>query len=486
MKNILLALCLLAGFSLSAQYTTPNTGVMWSWSDLVVNSDGVVTSIGTDEYLVSEDLTIAPDDQFFQTTAATVYFAPDVLVTVEGVFFSLVNSIFTKSEDEPFAGFRLENGSFFTLGNCTMSGSGGIKSLTENIELVESTFTENVLIQNTGSFLSLSHGDPTIGSCTFSYNEGAAIGSAANSEVAPSILDCTFLHNNVENSNRPHINLGPSGESGTTAIIDCSIEGGNSDQSGGIAISSFFGVPGDVEIIGNYIANNRYGIAIIGNNMTAVISGNEIADNNIQGDPEIGGSGVNFNATATSSAVMYDNDIQGNLWGVTIIGEFDVNLGENTTESPGGNLIVNNTNNGQEYSIYNNGPLDIMAINNCLSLEGTEEAFEANVFHDTDDGILGTVTYWPGLASCVVGIDEIETNAIDLFPNPAQDLVRLEAELIDLKTVAVYNNIGESIAIEYIRTNDGLQLDVSKLPTGIYQVQVQDKRKTYTGKLVKQ
>src|SRR5690606_22589896 len=113
-----------------------------------------------------------------------------------------------------------------------------------------------------------------------------AIGSAANADVSAYIFNNHIEGNNQENSNRPQINMGTTMATDPLQIIQNTIIGDPAlDQAGGISVSNFVGGSINAVIDNNAITGNRYGIAILGPVDDVVISSNIIEDNNIQGDP---------------------------------------------------------------------------------------------------------------------------------------------------------------------------------------------------------
>ena len=100
-----------------------------------------------------------------------------------------------------------------------------------------------------------------------------------------------------------------------------------------------------------------------------------------------------------TKAVISGNHIEGSLWGVTIIGCQDVNLGclnEGENYNPGGNVFKNNGNNGELYDLYNNSTLTVYAQNNTWNVsEQTKEQIESVIFHKHDNASLGEVIFMP-------------------------------------------------------------------------------------------
>ena len=498
MKKLLLPLASLLLFvNANAQYITPGTGVKWNMDSLVVHSNGVVIQPDDNIYQITNDLEISESDTIDIFAAITVKLDADVMVTVRGAFFAdfFTDVIFTATnQDAPYRGFRFESSAYAQFQNTIFSYGGGIKVLTPDFIMQFCTIHHNDLVLNTGAAVEVSAGRPVFIENTFLTNKGAAISSAANVEVAPLIYKNTLQGNNTANSNRPQINLGPSGPGDTTLIVQNTVTGNPAlDQVGGIAFSALLGVPGNVVILQNEVKNNRYGIHIFGNGINAYIAGNTLTDNNTQGDPDIGGSGINLNSTAESFAELTANTITGNLWGVTIQGSFMVNMGDDNEEdpSPGLNVFDNNGNGGQTYALYNNTPNPVSALNNCwiASDDVTLDQVEDVIFHQNDDATLGLVTFDP-FWNCglVNGISEQELNdLITLYPNPASDIVILNVSSdISIEKIRVLNLAGQEVYVLKNTVSPTLSIDINSIKSGVYIIELQTDKGIVQKQLIKQ
>ncbi|NCS90258.1 MAG: hypothetical protein GW789_16200, partial [Ignavibacteria bacterium] len=74
-KHILILIFISLANLTFAQYTTPNTGVNWSLSDLVINSAGVVTGTAPN-FTISNKIVVSANDR--------VYIQPGTVVTFTG------------------------------------------------------------------------------------------------------------------------------------------------------------------------------------------------------------------------------------------------------------------------------------------------------------------------------------------------------------------------------------------------------------------
>ena len=177
----------------------------------------------------------------------------------------------------------------------------------------------------------------------------------------------------------------------------------------------------NVVIDNNIIRGNRYGITMLGINDSAEITNNIIEDNNIQGDPNLGGSGINLNSSSISEDVIVSgNEIRRNLWGITLQGEATINLGDDAS-NPGNNTFAENGNGGEIYALYNNTANPILAKNNCWieDQQSTEQQVEDVIFHSVDDSNLGEVTFTPFLCG-ILGVADNTVENFSFYPNPVK------------------------------------------------------------------
>jgi hypothetical protein len=216
----------------------------------------------------------------------------------------------------------------------------------------------------------------------------------------------------------------------------------------------------------NLIKDNRYGITVLGGNATVEISENIIEDNNTQGNPNLGGSGINLNSSTNDMVVTATfNQIRGNIWGITLQGEASINLGDNA-DVVGGNVFSENGNNDEIYALYNNTPNTINALHNCW-VEGSEVTLaeaEVVIFHQQDDASLGEVLFDP--VSCnVAGTDDFFLDNLSFYPNPATNSFRFISE-IAIENITILNANGAQVLDKNIQDNQ-TQLNFN-LPSGLY------------------
>ncbi len=395
--KLIALIIILSGFSLKAQYITPGNNQAYSLADLVDLSSGTV-SFENGSYLINNALTISATDTLKIIEATVLKIEAGLRPEFFGSFISnpesgevVITAIDTITAGQGFDGLRFENSQANYFANTRITHGGGIQLIESEATFEYCTFIHNSS-SNTSNVISYSNCDPIIRYCRFVENERSAIGSGANTEGSPQIYFNEFIHNTTDNSNRPQLNLGP-GATDSIYIVGNYVEGFN-DNVGGISISSLVGVGNTKAVVsGNTIVNNRYGYAQIGNNISSRISDNLLSGNDIQNDPMLGGSGLNFYGTSTTNkAIIRNNIISGNLWGITTQEIVDINLG--TAMNPGGNVFYENGNTGEIYAFYNNTAEDVSAIGNYWGTNDIAVA-ETYIFHQSDDATLGLVTYEP-------------------------------------------------------------------------------------------
>ncbi|MBW6480208.1 MAG: T9SS type A sorting domain-containing protein [Bacteroidales bacterium] len=392
---IMLAIMLIAPVA-KGQYTTPGNNLSLTLDDLVTLSGGVVTTSDGD-YFVNNTVIISATDTLKILQPETIRVAATIRIEISGKFISdpVDGQVIFTAQDTTvtagnFRGFRFDDADDAIFRNTVVKYGGGIQ-LIGTEALFEYCVIRNNGSSNVSGAINYSGCSPVIRYCEFRENARAAIASGANVTGSPQIMYNSFIHNTMDNSNRPQINIGP-GASDTIYIVGNYIEGLN-DNAGGIGLSNLLGGANTLALIAeNVIVGNRYGYAQTGNNISSMIRDNIILDNDIQGNPMLGGSGLNFLGNTNNFSVVRNNIISGNLWGVTIQNTALPEFG--TVDDHGGNVFFDNGNNGQTYALYNNTPNPISAIGNYWG-SNDAETVESYIFHQPDDGSLGLVTYDP-------------------------------------------------------------------------------------------
>ena len=255
-------------------------------------------------------------------------------------------------------------------------------------------------------YMANSTGRLTVSNCIFQNNQKPAIGNSYGCQNITLIENCQLFSNALNNANTRQINLVASD---SVTVRGCCIYGDESlTMVGGIGVSNWTAAANRVVVFeDNIISGNRYGVTTLGPT-NLIIRNNKLTDNNRETNANNGGSGISiYDPYYRTAAKISGNEITGNLWGVTIIGGGDINLGKIEVEgSPlsesdedycaGNNVFNDNGNNGILYALYNNGTAIVYAQNNQWSDgEQTQENIEGVIFHKNDDPSLGEVIFMP-------------------------------------------------------------------------------------------
>ncbi|WP_179351928.1 T9SS type A sorting domain-containing protein [Winogradskyella vidalii] len=433
MKQLLLSLLLVFGFAnilLAQEYITPDLGETYTLDDLVIETPATMSVSGT-TYTLIDDLTISATDTFLIDSDATLKIGADIRITVLGTFSVDSDAVTFTAIDPatPYDGFRFEEFSEINIQNSTIEYGGGLRVLTETFTINNCLITNNVAGVATGSVIALSRGMAQITNNTISFNDTPAISSGATNEVSPYIFNNYIEGNNQANANRPQINMGITLVDDPIQIIQNTIIGDRSlDQAGGIGLSNFFGGVINAVIEDNIIRDNRYGIAILGDDVSANVTNNIIEDNDTQGNPNLGGSGISLNATSEGNIVVASgNSIRRNLWGITLQGESSINLGDDI-DNVGQNVFSENGNGGFTYALFNNTDNAITALHNCWDEANapiTLADAEAVISHQNDNATLGLVTFDP--VDCgFLSVEDLALVDITIYPNPTSGQVILD------------------------------------------------------------
>jgi hypothetical protein len=493
MKNIrIIILSVFITQSAFAQYYTPGTGIHWNLDDVVINSGGIMT-FENNKYYLWDGLILSLNDTISIMTDEELRIAAGIEVKIYG---SLIcdppNSLIIAAMDTTthFKGMSFDNSDGSSLQKCNIGFGGGIKLIDSDI-MMDSCLIRKSDQSNCTGTIDMIHSNPVIQNCRIYDNMGPAILSAANGSSSPQITANQLLQNCSANLNMPQINLGTSSPADSIRIIGNTITG-LYDNAGGIAVATLAGGTIKAIIDGNTIQNNRYGITAYGMNIYTRINDNLITDNDIQGDPMLGGSGINFWGDQTNISFVSGNEISGNLWGITVQNQAMPNFGqvEPDTLNPGKNLIYDNGNNGVTYALYNNTPNDLFAENNYW---GTfdPDTVEDYIFHQPDDPALGFVDYLP-IKDYFTSIAEKEVckfTYLKIFPNPAEEIIYFEFQKDFFTTANLKLNIrnlyGQLLSSADIRSTV-TGFDISFLPAGVYIIQVSSGNRDAKNILIKQ
>lgn len=256
------------------------------------------------------------------------------------------------------------------------------------------------------NFTSLSKGN-LVQDCEFNDPTLSAVASGANVACGITIKDNVINKPTASSRLYPGINMSATGP--YDIVIDGNEVHGPADitRAGGIALACLLGNPptGTLYVTNNFVENCSYGITLTGPGNVRMIN-NTVLNNKYISDPNNGGSGLNITCNSSgviAKAYMQGNHIEGNLWGVTVIGNVDINAGyvEESREmeyNPGENVFKNNGNGDPfvKYDWYNYTTATSYAQGNTWNVEVQDFDHIAEVVYDqADNPSFGEVIYMP-------------------------------------------------------------------------------------------
>lgn len=465
-----------------SQFVSPGTGVTYNLSSLSAAAPTVIVNNGTD-YTMTANVTISAGDILNIDENTTLKINGGLVLTVAGTYNTTATSFKMTATDPAviFKGIRLESTANATFKNTTLEYGGGIQSLTGNFQMDNCIVRYFKSGQSTGAAINFSTGNPVVKNSQFIENDLPAVASGANSSVA---LEFTgnYLNGNTKlNSNRPQINMGPSGANAVTKIFNNTIIGiRTNDKVGGISVSSLLGVTNQVQIEGNTVTDNRYGITVTGNGCSGTIADNTLTNNNTETTPANGGSGINLYGNSTFK--IEKNKIRGSLWGITLMSNAKADLGGGALGSVGENIFKDNGNGGQLYALYNNTPNAVSATNNCWR-EGelSDDAMvEAVISHQPDNASLGLVNFSPYQCAKPLNTNENSISKNKIYPNPSNGTFIFEAE--NAGNIAISDTSGKIIYSGMV--SKGKSTVSAKAPAGIYLLNFQSETKKSSTKIM--
>ena len=481
MKNFTKFLCIsvLASVTVAAvaeSYTTLGDGTNYTLQLLAETSGSGVSLESDGVYVLDGDITIEAGDSFTLDNGVTLKMGNNAQLTIAGEanFDCTDLTTITKNAetDEPKGFYINTELTDFTykLTNIRFEYAGLRAFMTASMEMKNCQFVYNNGASSSSGALAinLSDGSYVISDCDFIENIVPAVGTGANVAVALTIENCIFRDNNTENRNKPQVNL-TAGGNNDIVIKNSTFEGAQRDKVGGISVSNMMDIAGtnNVLIEGNTLTEHRYGITTLGALNVRIIN-NHMVNNNHETNAMNGGSGISIYDTNYAQDVYIEgNYIENSLWGITIIGGKNVNVGKTEVDksasdyNPGRNVFVDNGNGGQLYDLYNNGTNTVYAQGNTWNVANqTAEEIETVITHKADNNALGEVIF----------MDEsngLESNLIDsyTFNSASKQLCGLN----DCCVVRVYSLNGS--LVNQVAVEGGVA-NLSELTQGVYIVHI--------------
>ena len=406
--TVLIGGMLISAIHMYGQSTNQDSGNVYTFESLSqIEGSGVVKE--GDTYVLNGIVTIMENDTFKIDAGAVVEFADDAELVING-FADLCAKgdptiLRRHGDSNSCVGIQVASNKMTEVSNLHFEHVGLRGATPVGMKVRNCVFNKHNGVVSSALFLGGDGASFTVEKCAFYNCLKAAVGGAANYSCPVVIDSCTFLKNSQANGNVPQLNLT---SANNVTIRNCIISGDSTlNMVGGIAIANWFGTPGHQATISNCdIRDNRYGITTMGV-MDVAITDNQIVNNHFESDPNNGGSGISlYDPYLKQTAMLSGNHIEKSLWGVTVIGCGKVNLGnvDVPIDSPdynlGGNVFLDNGNNGVPYDLYNNSSNTVYAQGNYWSVATQDEAsIEEVIYHQVDNIALGLVVFMPAGAA---------------------------------------------------------------------------------------
>jgi len=110
---------------------------------------------------------------------------------------------------------------------------------------------------------------------------------------------------------------------------------------------------------------------------------------------------------------------------------------------------------------------DLTGLTACTFTDGT---FTNRLHSITGDAVLDVVC-WGSCEACALSVDELGTLALNLFPNPANDLLNIEMDQVVMDEIRVLDVMGR--VLEVLNPNAStVQISTAQWPVGLYQIAV--------------
>src|SRR5690606_36915292 len=160
-----------------AQYTTPNTGIAYTLTDLVAISGGVFTTTSGTSFLQQADFMLSEADTLFVDEDVSWAVADSATIGIAGCLVAFPPNklnIVPGVAGMHHHGMRFEESASVYLLRTSIVEGGGIKCLTEDLVLSHCVVSGQVNNATSGAALELSRGKAIIDHVDFVANERAA------------------------------------------------------------------------------------------------------------------------------------------------------------------------------------------------------------------------------------------------------------------------------------------------------------------------
>lgn len=453
-----------------------------------------VTKQSENVYSVAKSFTISAGDTLRVDNGVTLKLGDKVQIVVAGVadFSAVDTATITKIDTATTpTGLQMYSDQPVTINNVTFDYCALSYGSTAPLTMSNCTFQNVVNTSSALSFFRSSDGN-SVSNCRFISNVGSGIQSGLGLELGIEIKDNIFYDNNTKNTNRPQINLNSGGDYDVT-ITGNTVTGTKRTKVGGIGLGNMAGIGGTnkVDVENNIVKDCRYGFTSIGI-MNVILKNNSFIDDRYDVSSMSGGSGISlYDPNYKQTAMITGNRIEGNLWGITVIGCGNVNLGKTddgvsaADYNPGNNIFKDNGNDttgynltaGHLFDLFNNSSNTVYAQGNTWNVDDQADsvAISKVIYDVADNSALGEVVYM----SRKTGISPITVPHQNVyFDASSYSIISND----NIEAAYVYATSGQMV---YANTVRNTSLDLSTLPNGFYIAKVITESGTSTVKFIK-
>ncbi len=107
-----------------------------------------------------------------------------------------------------------------------------------------------------------------------------------------------------------------------------------------------------------------------------------------------------------------------------------------------------------------------------------------NLYDSTDTLLVEFNFLITGDNNCITGVSEIEYESLEVYPNPVNENIIFESEVIEIESVNIYDLFG-NVIMNNSCNSKRCKLSTSKLDNGVYIAEIKTRTKTLIRKIIK-
>ena len=114
---------------------------------------------------------------------------------------------------------------------------------------------------------------------------------------------------------------------------------------------------------------------------------------------------------------------------------------------------------------------------------GSEVTGKISAFFESEKGCFSDTSYLD-ISINPTGIKNIDKSKLSIYPNPTSDIITVETNILEPYSISIYTTNGK-LLFESCVEEASLQIDLSKLPKGVYYLNLATESSTITKKVIK-